>query len=82
MILIALSGTEAVGTMEGTAVTGVVSGVRVRSSSVGLWSGRALGVILGVEVAEGMGEGEGVVLGRRVAGGWAVGVQVIGAEAD
>jgi len=80
--LIALSGTEAVGTMEGMAVTGVVSGVRVSSSSVGLWSGRALGVILGVGVMEGTGERDGVTLGGIVAGGSGVEVQVMGIGAD
>jgi hypothetical protein len=82
MMLIALSGTQTVGTMVGMAVTGVVSGVRVRSSRVGLCRGRALGVMLGVGVTEGTGERDGVVLGRPVAGGSGVAVQVIGMELD
>jgi len=80
MMLIALFGTSAVGTIVGMAVTGVVSGVRVRSSSVGLCSGRALGAMPGVKVAEGTGEGDGVALGGMVAGGSGVGVQVVGME--
>jgi hypothetical protein len=80
MMLMASSGTTAVGTMVGIAVTGVVSGVSVRSSSVGLCRGRALGAMPGVDVADGTGEGDGVALGGMVAGGSGVGVQVIGME--
>ncbi len=82
MMLIALSGTDAVGTMVGMAVTGVVSGVRVKSSRVGLCRGRALGVMLGVGVTEGTGEGDGVTVGLSVAGGSGVAVQVAGVESD
>jgi hypothetical protein len=78
MMLIALSGTTAVGTMVGMAVTGVVSGVRVRSSRVGLCSGRALGAMPGVKVADGTAVGDGVALGEMVAVGSGVGVQVFG----
>lgn len=53
IMLIASFGTSAVGTIVGIAVTGVESGVSVSSSNVGLCSGLALGVMLGVGVSDG-----------------------------
>jgi len=55
----ALSGAQAVGTMVGTAVTGVASGVKLAIARVGLCSGRALG----------LGPGDGVAIQVSVADG-------------
>jgi hypothetical protein len=59
MTLMELSGAQAVGTLVGTAVTGVASGVMLAIARVGLCSGRALG----------LGPGDGVAIQVSVADG-------------
>lgn len=87
-MLIAFAGAQAVGTIVGIAVS-PASGVRLESASIGLSSGRALGVTLGVSVLDGtdvgdepsvrppvaVGEGRGVQVDRPVWTGVGVGVR-------
>lgn len=87
-MLIAFAGAQAVGTMVGIAVS-PASGVRLESANIGISSGRALGVMLGVSVLDGtdvgvdpsacvrvaVGEGRGVQVGKPVRTGVGVGVR-------